>query len=86
MKQKFYNKNFADNTTAVLSNLDSANAPFQLLDNFKNLCGLGINSSKTEGMWIGSQKNNDEKPLVINWPSEPIKALGVFFTYDQSLL
>ena len=37
-------------------------------------------------MWIGSQKNNDEKPLGINWPSEPIKALGVFFTYDQSLL
>ena len=48
--------------------------------------GLEINSSKTEGMWIGSQKNNDEKPLGINWPSEPIKALGVFFTYDQALL
>ena len=53
---------YGDNTTAVLSNLDSANALFQLLDRFKNLCGLEINSSKTEGMWIGSQKNNDEKP------------------------
>jgi len=77
---------YADDTTAVLSNLDLANALFQLLDRFKNLCGLEINSSKTEGMWMGSQKNNDEKPLGINWPSEPIKALGVFFTYDQSLL
>ena len=77
---------YADDTTAVLSNLDSANALFQLLDRFKNFCGLEMNSSKTEGMWIGSQKNNDEKPLGINWPSEPIKALGVFFTYDQSLL
>lgn len=37
-------------------------------------------------MWIGSQNNNDEKKLGINWPSEPIRALGVFFTYDQSLL
>ena len=80
------NLQYADDTTAVLSNLDSANALFQLLDRFKNLCGLEINSSKTEGMWIGSQKSNDEKPLGINWPSEPIKALGVFFTYDQSLL
>ena len=71
---------YADDTAAVLSNLDSANALFQQLDLFKNLCGLEINSSKTEGMWIGSQKNNDEKPLCINWPSEPIKALGVFFT------
>ena len=26
------------------------------------------------------------KPLGIKWPSEPIKALGVFFTYDQRLL
>ena len=69
---------YADGTTAVLSNLDSANALFQQLDLFKNLCGLEINSSKTEGMWIGSQKNNDEKPLCINLPSEPIKALGVF--------
>ena len=70
----------------MLSNLDSANALCQLLDHLKNLCGLEINSSKTEGMWIGSQKNIDEKPLGINWPSEPIKALGVFFTYEQSLL
>ena len=54
---------YADDTTAVLSNLYSANALFQLLYRFKNLCGLEINSSKTEGMWIGSQKNNDEKPL-----------------------
>ena len=77
---------YADDTTAVLSNLDSANALFQQLHLFKILCGLEINSSKTEGMWIGSQKNNDEKPLGINWPSEPIKALGVFFTYDQALL
>ena len=37
-------------------------------------------------MWIGSLKSNDEKPFGINWPSEPIRALGVFFTYDQQLL
>ena len=45
-----------------------------------------LNSSKTEGMWIGSLKRKDEKPFGIKWPSEPIKALGTFFTYDQSLL
>jgi len=76
---KFKVLQYADDTTAVLSNLDSANALFQLLDRFKNLCRLEINSSKTEGMWIGSQKNNDEKPLGINWLSESI-------TYNQSLL
>lgn len=39
-------------------------------------------------MWIGSSRNNKSKPLGIKWPSEPIKALGVFYTYryDQKLL
>ena len=44
-----------------------------------------VNSSKTEGMWIGSLKNSENKPLGIKWPTEPIKALGVFFTYDHKL-
>ena len=70
----------------MLSNLNSANALFQQMNLFKNLCGLEVNSSKTEGMWIGSLKKNEEKPLGINWPNEPIKALGVSFTYDQTLL
>jgi len=26
------------------------------------------------------------KPFGIKWPEEPIKALGVFFTYNQNLL
>ena len=56
------------------------------LEEFKNFSGLEINSSKTEGMWIASLKRKDEKSFGIKWPSEPIKALGTFFTYDQSLL
>ena len=37
-------------------------------------------------MWIGSSRNNKSKPFGLRWPSEPIKALGVFYTYDQRLL
>ena len=46
------------------------------------LSGLRVNSSKTEGLWIGSLKKSDSKPLGIKWPNEPIKALhvGAFFT------
>ena len=47
---------------------------------YSHVSGLEVNSSKTEGMWIGSLKSNEEKPFGIKWPSEPIKALGVFFT------
>ena len=76
---------YANDTTAVLTDLESAQKLFQLLDKFKELSGLKENSSKTEGMWIGSLKNSESKPLGIKWPTEPIKALGVFFTHDHKL-
>ena len=77
---------YADDTTAILSDENSAKTLFEDLEVFKKFIGLEINSSKTEGMWIGSPKRKDEKPFGIKWSSEPIKASGTFFTYDQSLL
>ena len=56
------------------------------LDRFRNISGLEINCSKTEVMWIGSLKESKEEYLGIKWPKIPIKALGVYFTYDQKLL
>ena len=77
---------YVDDTTAVLSDTNSALALFKLLESFQRLSGLKVNSSKTEGLWIGSLKNNQIKPFGIKWPEEPIKALGAFFTYNQNLL
>ena len=68
----------ADDTTAVLSDINSAQTLFRLLDNFKKLSGLEVNPTKTEGMWIGSSRENKTKPFGIKWPNEPIKALGVY--------
>ena len=48
---------YADDTMAVLSDNYSAQALFNLLEVLKNLSGLVINSSKTEGMWIGSSRD-----------------------------
>ena len=45
-----------------------------------------MNPTKTEGMWIGSSRENKTKPFGIKWPNEPIKSLGVFYSYDQKLL
>ena len=77
---------YADDTTAVLSDVNSARILFKLLDDFKRLSGLAINPSKTEGMWIGSSRGNKTKPFGIKWPDEPIKALGVYYSYDPKLL
>ena len=55
---------YADDTTAVLSNLNSAITLFQYLNLFKNVSGLEVNSSKTEGMWIGSLRAMKRNHLV----------------------
>ena len=52
---------YADDTTAVLADIESAHILFQLLENFKNISGLKVNSSKTEGMWLGSLKGISKK-------------------------
>ena len=77
---------YADDTTATLADVDSAKSLFKLMEIFKNISGLNINSSKTEGMWIGSFRGKMEEPFSIKWPTTPIKALGVYFTYDTKLL
>ena len=77
---------YADDTTAVLSDIALAQTLFRLLADFQKLSGLDVNPTKTEGMWIGSLKENKTKPLGIKWPDEPIKALGVYYSYDQKLL
>ena len=79
---------YADDATAVLSDTytESTYKLFQLLDKFKKVSGLYVNSSKTEGLWIGSLKGSEMKPLGIKWPQDPIKALEILFSYDKKLL
>ena len=56
---------YADDTTAILSDENSAKTLFEELEVFKNFSGLEINSSKAEGMGIRSLKKKDEKPFGI---------------------
>ena len=51
-----------------------------LLEVYKNASGLTINCTKTQGMWIGSLRNNKTKPLGFKWPDEPV---GVYYSYDE---
>ena len=58
---------FADDTTVVLSDLDSARALFVLLDCFEKVSGLKLDVAKTEAMWIGSLQNCENKSLGVKW-------------------
>ena len=77
---------YADDTTAVLSDISSAQTLFRLLNDFEKISGLAVNPSKTEGLWIGSIREFESKPFGIKWTKEPVKALRVYYSYDQKLL
>jgi len=75
---------YADDITVFARDLDSVVHLLTLLDYFKNLSGLEINTTKSEGMWLGCWKNNTETPFGFRWPRDLIKALGIFFPYDTN--
>ena len=75
---------YADDTTVFVQDLDSVAHLLTLLQKFKKLSGLEINTTKTEGMWLSRWKNETDMPFGFRWPQDPIKALGIFFSYDEN--
>ena len=50
---------YPDDTTVFVQDLDSVARLLTLLQKFKKLSGLEINTLKTEGMWLGRWKNEN---------------------------
>ena len=74
---------YADDMTIAVSDKKSAKRVFALLKKYANYSGLKVNVEKTEGMWLGQQKGCLDEPLGIAWPKIPIKALGIFHSYNK---
>ena len=73
----------AEDLTAFVSDIRSAQYLFKLLDQFKKCSGLKANYTETESMWIGSSRDNTETPLALKW-RKTVKALGVQFTITKN--
>ena len=83
--KEFKVSQYADDTTAFVADLGSAENLLKLLDAFQRCSGLEINRSKTEGMWLGANQNKKSKHFDIAWPSEPVCALGIHFSYNEDV-
>ena len=74
---------YADDRTATLSDVESAEALLTFLKHFETCSGLKVNYTKTEAMWIGSCSSEISSPLGLKW-RKSVKALGIPFSYDTA--
>ena len=76
---------YADDMTALLSDIASAKELLDSLNTFEKYSGLKMNVSKTKAMWIETMKNSSEKPLGLEW-CLTVKNLGVIFSCNQKVI
>ena len=74
---------YADDTTALLSDSESVIQLFELLGFFERCSGLKINESKSELLWLGSWRHRKDKIFNLQISEEPVYALGVHFAYER---
>ena len=74
---------YADDTTAMLQDIESAKLFFEVTRKFSFNSGLKLNVEKTEGLWIGANRKNNVKPLGISWPEKPLKLLGLYIGHNE---
>ena len=66
--KEFRLSEYADDTTCLVQDTSSASNLFEKLDLFRLCSGLELNRSKTEALWLGSNKNRTDTPFGIRWP------------------
>ena len=73
---------YAVDTTVFVSDTDSISHLLNMLEKFRSISDLQVNTSKTEALWLGCWKDRRDTSFKFKWPEDPICALGVFFSYN----
>jgi hypothetical protein len=69
--------------TKDVANETSGRFFFKNVEEFGLYSGLKLNRSKTVAAWLGINRDNTSSPLVIiKWQRQPLKMVGVYFSYD----
>lgn len=74
---------YADDITAFLSDKKDVNQLLLIVKQFTSVSNLAINESKTEGMWLGTEKNRTENIGTFRAKKE-LKILGIIFSNNRS--
>ena len=75
---------YADDCILLLNDIDELCTAFSILDDFGTLSGLQLNLSKSEGLWLGQDKNRQKGCSLfgIKWPDQ-IRCLGLYVGYSK---
>ena len=76
---------YADDTTALLADVQSVSNLFDLLSLFEKYYGQTINQTKLEMLWLGSMRHWKDAICNLQINDDPVYALGVHFTYNIEL-
>jgi len=76
---------YADDTTALLTDVQSVSNLFDLLSLFEKCSGLKINWAKSEMLWLGSMCHRKNTICNLQISDDPVYALGVHLTYNIEL-
>ena len=76
---------FADDTNLFCEDITSVENAFCLVNDFAPVSGLKLNVKKTKALWLGRWRNNRTTPLQLTWPRDPVKILGIYFSYDDKM-
>jgi len=74
---------FAEDTNLVCGDITSVDNALCLVNDFAPVYGLKLHVKKTKALWLGKRCNNRTMLLQLSWPRDPVKILGIFFSYDN---
>ena len=78
-EEKFVSAHYMDDTTIVIKQNRCFKEVIKELSDYENASGAKVNYKKTKGLWTGSWKWRRTTPLGIEWTSENVKNLGLYF-------
>ena len=70
---------YADDTFLVVTFTHAIKADFDTYAVFASVSGSCLNQVKFKGLWLGSWCGPVDTPVRLDWTSETLKKLGIFF-------
>jgi exonuclease III len=74
---------YADDTTLLLSEVESIQHALQCIEEFSEYAGTKLNMAKCKGIWLGPLKNSANEYCNITFTNDAVKCLGVYVGHNK---